>query len=149
MKMTERLDRNPLARIRTSIVLADDHAMVRQTVKRMLNRQPDFQLAGESDNGLDTLGLVKRVQPDLLVTDLMMPGLNGLEVIRRVRLSFPATCIVVLSVNGDEPYVSAAFRCGANAFVFKPSCGLHLVDAIRAALAGRRFVSPPLAEPAA
>lgn len=133
---------------RTSIVLADDHAVVRQTVKRLLYQQADLVLAGESANGLETLSLVKRLQPDLLVTDLMMPGLNGLEVIRRVRLSFPATRIVVLSVNGDEPYVAAAFRCGANAFVFKPSCGLYLVPALRASMAGERFVSPPLVAPA-
>lgn len=134
---------------RTSIVLADDHAVVRQTVKRILHQQADWFVAGESANGLETLNLVKRLQPDLLVTDLTMPGLNGLEVIRRVRLSFPATRIVVLSVSGDDPYVSAAFRCGANAFVFKPSCGKHLVSALRAVMAGGRYVSPPLAEPAA
>lgn len=134
--------------LRTSIVLADDHAVVRQTVKRILYQQADLFVAGESANGLETLSLVKRLQPDLLVTDLMMPGMNGLEVIRRVRLSYPATRIVVLSVSGDDPYVAAAFRCGANGFVFKPSCGRYLVPALRAAMSGQRFVSPPLAEPA-
>lgn len=135
--------------VRISVLLADDHSVVRNTVKRILFQQSDLFVAGESANGLDTLSLVKRLQPDLLVTDLMMPGLNGLEVIRRVRLSYPATRIVVLSVNGDEPYVTAAFRCGANAFVFKPSCGRYLVPALRAAMSGYRYVSPPLAEPAA
>ena len=130
-----------------SIVLVDDHAMVRQTLKRLLNQQADLHLAGETDNGLESLSLVKRLQPDLLVTDLMMPGMNGLEVARRVRLSFPATRIVVVSVNTDAPYVAAAFRCGADAFVAKPSCGQHLIAAVRAALAGQRYVSPPLAEP--
>lgn len=139
--------REGLARV--SVVLADDHSVVRNTVKRLLYQQTDLHVAGESANGLDTLSLIKRVQPDVLVTDLMMPGLNGLEVIRRVRLSYPATRIVVLSVSGDEPYVTAAFRCGANAFVFKPSCGRYLVPALRAVMAGQRFVSPPLVEPAA
>jgi PleD family two-component response regulator len=74
-----------------SILLADDHPVVRQSLKRILNQQADFHLVGESDNGLETLNLVKQLQPDLLVTDLMMPGMNGLEVTRRIRLSFPAT----------------------------------------------------------
>jgi DNA-binding NarL/FixJ family response regulator len=77
----------------------------------------------------------------------MMPGLNGLEVARRVRLSFPTTRIVVVSVNADEPYVAGAFRCGANAFVLKTACGRHLIPAVRAVLAGHRYVSPPLSEP--
>jgi CheY-like chemotaxis protein len=130
-----------------SLVLADDHPVVRQSLKKLLNQQPDFNLVGESDNGLETLNLVKQLQPDLLVTDLMMPGMNGLEVTRRIRLSFPATRVVVVSVNADEPYVAGAFRCGANGFVLKTACGRHLVPAIRAVLAGQRYVSPPLSEP--
>ena len=130
-----------------NIVLADDHPVVRQSLKRLLNQQADFNLVGESDNGLETLSLVKQLQPDLLVTDLMMPGINGLEVTRRIRLSFPATRVVVVSVNCDEPYVAGAFRCGASAFVLKTACGRHLVPAIRSVLAGHRYVSPPLTEP--
>jgi CheY-like chemotaxis protein len=129
-----------------TVVLADDHAVVRQSLKRLLCQQADLHLVGESGNGLETLSLVKQLQPDLLVTDLMMPGMNGLEVTRRIRLSFPATRVVVISVNGDEPYVSGALRCGANAFVLKTSCGRDLVPAVRAVLAGERFVSPPLGE---
>jgi len=129
------------------IVLADDHPVVRQSLKKILNQQPDFDLVGETDNGLETLSLVKQLQPDLLVTDLMMPGMNGLEVARRIRLSFPATRIVVVSVNSDEPDVAGAFRCGANAFVLKTACGRHLVAAVRAVLAGHRYVSPPLSDP--
>jgi two-component system response regulator NreC len=141
-----RLQLSGLCAVR-SIVLADDHPVVRQSLKKLLNQQADFQLVGESDNGLETLSLVKRLRPDLLVTDLMMPGMNGLEVTRRIRLSFPATKVVVVSVNADEPYVAGAFSCGANAFVLKTACGRHLVPALRAVLAGQRYVSPPLAEP--
>jgi len=129
------------------IVLADDHPVVRGSLRKILNQQTDFNLVGETDNGLETLSLVKQLQPDLLVTDLMMPGMNGLEVARRIRLSFPSTRIVAVSVNCDEPYVAGAFRCGANAFVLKTACVRHLVAAVRAVLAGHRYVSPPLSEP--
>jgi len=137
----------PIGYTMHSIVLADDHAVVRQSLKRLLNQQADFHLVGESGNGLEALSLVKQLQPDLLVTDLMMPGLNGLEVTRRIRLSFPATRVIVVSVNCDEPYVAGAFRCGANGFVMKTACGRHLVPAVRAVLAGQRYLSPPLTEP--
>jgi CheY-like chemotaxis protein len=130
-----------------TLVLADDHQVVRQSLKRLLNQQPGLQLVGESGNGLETLVLVKQLQPDLLVTDLMMPGMNGLEVTRRVRLSFPCTRVVVVSSNGDEPYVAGALRCGADGFVLKSVCARYLLAAVRAVLAGERFVSPPLVDP--
>ena len=133
----------------STILLADDHVVVRQSLKRLLNQQAGLQLVGESGNGLETLSLVKQLQPDLLITDLMMPGMNGLEVTRRVRLSYPGTRVVVVSSNGDEPYVAGALRCGAVGFVLKSVCVRHLIPAVLAALAGRRFVSPPLSDPLA
>ena len=144
--ITSRLPRAVYTTMHT-VVLADDHPVVRQSLKRLLAQQADLHLVGESGNGLETLQLVKQLQPDLLVTDLMMPGMNGLEVTRRIRLSFPATRVVVVSVNGDEPYVAGALRCGANGFVLKTACGRHLLPAVRAVLAGKRFISPPLNDP--
>lgn len=128
-----------------TLVLADDHSVVRQSLKKLLTQEPDLHLVGESDNGLEVLRLVEQFQPDVLVTDLMMPGLNGLEVIRRVRLACPDIRIVAVSVNSDDPYVEGAFTCGADAYVLKASCGKHLVCAVRAALGGERYISPPLA----
>jgi len=127
-----------------TFVLADDHGVVRQSLKRLLVQDSDLHLVGESADGLEVLKLVDQLQPDLLVTDLMMPGLNGLEVIRRVRLANPNTRIVAVSVNSDEPYIEGAFTCGADAYVLKASCGRHLVAAVRAALTGQRYISPPL-----
>lgn len=127
-----------------TFVLADDHGVVRQSLKRLLLREDDLHLVAESNNGLEVLEAVNRLQPDLLITDLMMPGLNGLEVIRRVRLASPETRIVAVSVNSDDPYVEGAFTCGANAYVLKASCGRHLIAAVRAVLDGERYISPPL-----
>jgi CheY-like chemotaxis protein len=128
-----------------TFVLADDHGVVRQSLKRLLLRESDLHLLAESSNGLEVLEVVSQLQPELLITDLMMPGLNGLEVIRRVRLASPGTRIVAVSVNSDEPYVEGAFTCGADAYVLKASCGRHLVPAVRAVLGGSRYISPPLA----
>jgi CheY-like chemotaxis protein len=130
------------------VVLADDHEVVRQSIKRLLNQEPGLRLVAECRDGLETLSRVRELQPDVLVTDLMMPGMNGMEVTRRIRLSFPATRVIVVSVNGDAPYVDGAFQCGASGFVLKNSCGRHLLPAIRAVLSGRTYVSPPLSEPA-
>ena len=127
-----------------TFVLADDHGIVRQSLKRLLLRETDLQLLAESSNGLEVLQLVSQLQPDLLITDLMMPGLNGLEVIRRVRMASPETRIVAVSVNSDEPYVEGAFTCGASAYVLKATCGRHLIAAVRAVLGGERYISPPL-----
>jgi DNA-binding NarL/FixJ family response regulator len=128
-----------------TLILADDHCVVRQSLKKLLANEPDLHLVGESDNGLEALKLVEQFQPDVLVTDLMMPGLIGVEVIRRVRLACPDTRIVAVSVNSDDPYVEGAFTCGADAYVLKASCGKHLICAVRAALNGGRYISPPLA----
>jgi DNA-binding NarL/FixJ family response regulator len=128
-----------------TLVLADDHGVVRQSLKRLLLRESDLRLVAESDNGIGVLEAVRQLKPDLLITDLMMPGLNGLEVIRQVRLISPDTRVVAVSVNSDDPYVEGAFTCGASAYVLKASCGRHLVAAVRAVLDGRRYISPPLA----
>jgi len=125
-----------------TFVLADDHGVVRESLKKLLAQESDLHLIGESGDGLEVFEMVKRLQPDVLVTDLMMPGLNGLEVIRRVRLACPDTRIVAVSVNTDDPYVEGAFTCGANAYVLKAACGRHLIPAVRAALAGERYISP-------
>jgi CheY-like chemotaxis protein len=128
-----------------TFVLADDHGVVRQSLKKLLTQEADLHLVGEAGDGLEVLKLVEELEPDVLVTDLMMPGLNGLEVIRRVRQSSPETRIIAVSVNSDDPYVEGAFTCGADAYVLKASCGKHLVPAVRAALGGERYISPPLA----
>lgn len=128
-----------------TFVLADDHGVVRQSLKKLLTQESDLHLVGETGDGLEVLKLVEKLEPDVLVTDLMMPGLNGLEVIRRVRQASPETRIIAVSVNSDDPYVEGAFTCGADAYVLKASCGKHLIPAVRAALGGERYISPPLA----
>lgn len=128
------------------IVLADDHPIVRQGLRALLEAETDFQLVGEAGDGLEAVGLVERVKPDVLVLDLMMPGLAGFEVARQTRQRSPQTRIVILSMHADEGYVLEALAAGASAYVLKKSTTADLVKAIRDAIAGRRFLSPPLSE---
>jgi len=130
----------------TTIVLADDHQVVRNGLRVLLEAEPDFSVVGEAGDGLEAVRLVERLQPDVLVLDLMMPGLNGLEVARQVSQRSPQTRVVILSMYDNEAYVLEALRAGAAAYVLKESTSAELVRAIREAVAGRRYLSPPLSE---
>jgi two-component system response regulator NreC len=129
-----------------TIVLADDHHVVRQSFRLLLDAEPDFQVLGEAASGLETIALVERLRPDVLVVDLMMPELNGVEVARRIKKQLPNTVIVILSMHENEAYVVEALRAGASAYVLKKSTAQELVYAIQQGLAGHLFLSPPLNE---
>lgn len=130
----------------TTIVLADDHHVVRQGLRSLLEAEPDFSVIGETADGLEATQLVERLQPDVLVLDLMMPGLNGLAVTRQVSQRLLRTHVVILSMHPNEAYVLEALRAGAAAYVLKESTSAELVRAVREAVAGRRYLSSPLSE---
>jgi two-component system response regulator NreC len=127
-----------------SILIADDHAVVRLGLRLLLEAESDFAVVGEVGDGLEALLQVERLRPDVLILDLVMPGLNGVEVIRQVRKRAPKTRVVVLSMHANEAYVVEALRKGASAYVLKGSAGGEVLDAVRAALNGQQFLSPPL-----
>ncbi|MCB0163194.1 MAG: response regulator transcription factor [Anaerolineae bacterium] len=129
-----------------TIVLADDHHIVREGLKTILNAQPDFQIVGEADDGLQVSPLVERLKPSVLVLDLMMPGLNGLEISRQVRRNTPQTQIVILSMHANEAYVAEALAAGAAAYLLKRATSDELINAIHEAVAGRRYLSSPLSD---
>ncbi len=130
----------------TTILLADDHHIVRQGLRVLLNAEQDFTIVGEAKNGLEVVNLVQRLKPDVLIMDLMMPGINGLEVTRQVKQRFPGTRIVILSMHANEGYVLEALRSGASAYVLKDSSAADLVHAVRDVTTGRRYLSPLLSE---
>ncbi len=130
----------------TTLVLAEDHHIVRQGLKALLAEEHSFKLLGEAGDGLEALELVARCKPNVLVLDLMIPRLHGLEVIRRVHADHPATRVIVLSMHSDEPYVVEALRSGALGYVLKDCTASNLIEAIRSVAAGRRYLSPSLAE---
>jgi len=115
-------------------------------MRALLEAEPDFRLVGEAGDGLETVQLVERLRPDVLVLDLMMPGLNGLEVTRQVGKRSPQTQVVILSMHANEAYVLEALRNGAVGYVLKDASVTELVQAVREVTAGRRYLSPPLSE---
>ncbi len=127
-----------------TILLVDDHQVVRQGLRALLKVEPDLQVVGEAGDGLEAIQMVERLKPNVLVLDLMMPGVNGLEVTRQVHQRFPDTRIIVLSMHANEAYVLEALRNGAIGYVLKETGITDLVHAVREALAGRRYLSPPL-----
>ena len=130
----------------TTIVLAGDHFIVRQSLRALLEAEPDFRVIGEAGDGLETMPLVERLRPQVLVLDLLMPGLSGLEVARQVRQRAPETRVIVLSMHANEAYVLEALRHGAAAYVLKETSSAELVQAVRAVVAGGRYLSRPLSE---
>jgi len=130
----------------TTIVLVDDHHILRQGLRALLEAEQDFHLIGEAGDGLEAVQLVERLRPDVLVLDLMMPGLSGLEVTRQVCQRSPHTRVIILSMHNNEAYVLEALRNGAAGYVLKDSSVADLVQAVRAVTAGRRYLSPLLSE---
>lgn len=130
----------------TTIVLAEDHQIVRQGLKVLLEAEKAFRVVGEAGDGLEAVKLVEKFRPNVLVLDLMIPRLHGLEVIRQVRRGCRATRVVILSMNADEQYVMEALRYGALGYVLKGGPAADLVQAVKTVCAGRRYLSAELAE---
>ena len=130
----------------TTIVLADDHQLVRQGLRALLEVESDLRVIGEAGDGLEAVRLVERLNPNVLILDLMMPGINGLEVTRQIKKNSFQTGIVILSMYADEAYVLEALGNGASAYVLKDSNASDLVHAVREVAAGRRYLSPPLSD---
>lgn len=121
---------------------------MRQGLRALLDGQQDITVVGEAADGPEATRVVERLQPDVLVVDMMMGGMNGIEVTRDVRKLSPKTCVVVLSMHADEGYVLEALRAGAKAYVLKDSIADDLIHAMREAILGRRYLSHPLSEQA-
>jgi two-component system response regulator NreC len=128
-----------------TIMLADDHPVVLQGLRTLLEAESDFRVIGEARDGLETVRLVARLQPNVLVLDLSLPGLHGLEVTREVRKRTPQTHVMIFSMHANEAYVRQALKNGASGYVLKDCGAAVLVRAIREVAAGRRYLRPQLA----
>src|SRR5262249_58391835 len=118
-------------------------AVGRLGLRRLLEAEEDFELVGEAADGLEVVPLVERLQPNVLVLDLMLPGLGGLEITRQVTQRWSRTRIVILSMHANEAYVLQALNNGALGYVLKGSGANDLVCAVREVAAGGRYLSPP------
>lgn len=130
----------------TKILLADDHALVRQGLKALLEDEPNFSVVGEAGSGLEAVRMCNEVKPDVLVLDIMMGDISGIEVARQVKDNCPHTAIVVLSMYGDKKHVLEALQAGAKAYVVKKSLSSELVQAVKETSIGRRYLGPSLAD---
>lgn len=124
-----------------TIVVAEDHKVVREGLKQLLRAELDFQVIGEAGDGLETVRLVERMKPDILVLDLVMPRMNGFEALRQVKRLSDKTRILILTANADEASCVLAMQNGADGYVVKESSATDLIAAIRAVLAGNRHFS--------
>jgi two-component system response regulator NreC len=129
-----------------SILLADDHTILRQGLAALLEAEPDFIILGEASTGLETLQKVEKLEPDVLVLDLVLPDIHGLEITRQIHHGHPRTRIVILSMYAKEAYVLEALNSGASAYVLKGSDASELIQAIRHAMQDLRYLSSPLSE---
>lgn len=126
------------------IVLADDQNVVREAIKCLLEVEPDFEVVGEVDDGLDVVPMVERVKPHIVILDVAMPGLFGLEVTRQVRQRSPTTAVLVLSRYVGQWYVTEALRNGASGYVVEHADARELIRAVRTVAQGKRYLSAPL-----
>ncbi len=133
-------------RMTTTILLVDDHAIVRQGLRAVLEADPQFSVVGETDDGRQAIKMAERLRPELMIVDLNVPGLNGLEIIRQVKGEFPRIRILVFSMHASEAYVTEALRCGAAGYVLKDNDVGNIVRAVRDVCAGRRYLSPPISD---
>jgi len=127
---------------RIRILLADDHAVVRQGFKMILNAQADMEIVGEAGNGRQAVELAEQLRPDVVVMDVAMPELNGIEATRRLASSVPHARVVALSMHKDSVYVREILRAGARGYLLKDSGAADLVAAIRAVASGESYLSP-------
>lgn len=124
------------------ILLADDHNILRDGMRLLLERQPGFSVVGEAADGREIVALTEAHAPDVVVMDIAMPHMNGLEATRRIVEKFPKTGVVILSMHYDESYVIRSLKAGARAYLLKDAMKADLIAAIRAVAEGRSFFSP-------
>jgi DNA-binding NarL/FixJ family response regulator len=128
------------------IVLADDHSVVRQGFRRILEAQPDMEIVGEASNGKEALESAAKFTPDVVVMDVAMPELNGIEATRRMAEVAPRTRVLALSMHKDSVYVREILRAGARGYLLKDAVDEDLIAAVRAVSRGEGYLSPGVAD---
>lgn len=126
------------------IVLADDHTLMRGGIRLLLERQPDFVVVGEADNGREAVALAETEEPAVVVMDIGMPQLNGIDAARQMVTRNPKIAVIILSMHSDESYVLRSLKAGARGYLLKDSAEAELIKAIRSVCEGRTYFSPAI-----
>ncbi len=133
---------------RIGILLADDHAILREGLKNLLSSENDMTVVAEVSDGRSAIELARTLNPDVIIMDVGMPNLNGIEATRQIVAAHPSVRLIALSALADRRYVSGMLHAGAMAYVIKSAAGDDLVKAIRCVLRNRTFISPEIAQSA-
>jgi DNA-binding NarL/FixJ family response regulator len=129
-----------------SVLIVDDHKILRDGIKAILERSTDFLVVGEAENGTDAVRLCRKLQPDLVVMDLGLPGMNGVEATTQIVRRCPRTKVMILTISADEASLMTAFRSGARAYVVKKASGADLLDALRIVSQGGSYLSSEVSD---
>jgi DNA-binding NarL/FixJ family response regulator len=128
------------------IFLADDHAVVRDGLRFLLEAQPDFKVVGDAANGHAAVQLAQQLRPEVVIMDIAMPGMNGTEATRQIRQTCPETQVVILSMHATAEHIFQSLQAGARGYLLKESAGVEVVAAVRAVQAGHRYLSEAISE---
>ncbi|MDQ3805559.1 MAG: response regulator transcription factor [Acidobacteriota bacterium] len=140
--MVKQVAQTSAARLR--VLLAEDHEMVREGLKSLVNAQPDMEVVGEAADGRSAVARAQELRPDVVVMDITMPGLNGLKATEHVKQTCPEVRVLTLTRHTDAGFIQQLFAAGASGYVLKQSASAELVRAIRAVAAGGNFLDPQI-----
>jgi DNA-binding NarL/FixJ family response regulator len=131
---------------RITVLLAEDHTIVREGLRALLNAQSDIEVVGEAKTGRDAVQLAEKLRPNVVIMDIAMPLLNGLEATRQIGKAVPATRVLILSGYSDDEYIRQAITLGAAGYLIKQTSAASLATAVREVQKGNRFFSPAIAD---
>lgn len=128
------------------VLIADDHKMMRDGLRLVIDKQRNMEVIGEAEDGQDTVRQVRKLSPDIVIMDVAMPSLNGIEATRQITASRRNTKVLPLSAHADRRYITEMLRAGASGYLLKHSASEELIEAIQTIVRGKMYLSPEIAE---
>jgi DNA-binding NarL/FixJ family response regulator len=129
-----------------TVLLADDHTIVRDGLRYLLEAEPDIEVVGDAADGREAVQLVAHLKPDIVIIDITMPDLNGIEATYQIRQLCPSTRIIILSMHANTRHIARALEAGAQGYLIKESAGIEVVEAVRAVIAGHNYLSQTVSD---